>query len=98
MTMTPQQRQFLETTRRLLDNLDDALLDLLAQRAQVVSELWAWKDQQGLERTDARREAEVFERLRARAAEKGLDPARVEPVLRAIIGQTLSASVLTGRT
>jgi chorismate mutase len=88
--MTPQQREFLETTRRLLDNLDDALIDVLAHRAQVVTELWAWKDAQGLARTDPRREAEVVERLLARAAARGLDATQLEPLLRAIIGQRLT--------
>jgi chorismate mutase len=88
--MPPQQREFLETTRRLLDNLDDALIDVLAHRAQVVNELWAWKEAQGLPRTDPRREEDVVLRLLERAAEKGLDGQQLEPVLRAIIGRRLS--------
>jgi chorismate mutase len=88
--MTPQQREFLETTRRLLDNLDDALIDVLAHRAQVVTELWTWKDAQGLARGDPKREAEVVERLLARAAAKGLDATQLEPLLRAIIGHRLT--------
>jgi chorismate mutase len=93
--MTPQQREFLETTRRLLDNLDEALIDVLAHRAQVVDELWRWKEGQALPRTDATREAQVVERLLARAVEKGLAKEQVEPILRAIIGRRLSAA---GRT
>ncbi|MCU0695655.1 MAG: chorismate mutase [Myxococcaceae bacterium] len=89
--MTPQHHEYLETTRRLLDNLDDALVDLLAQRAEVVAALWAWKAQEGLDRTDTGREETVLRRLLERATAKGLDPLRIEPVLRAIIGKPLAA-------
>lgn len=89
--MTPAQREFLETTRRLLDNLDDALIDVLAHRAQVVDELWRWKDLQALPRTDPTREAEVVARLLEKAKAKGLDEAAVRPILEAIVGHTLLA-------
>lgn len=87
--MTPAQRQFLETTRKLLDNLDDALIDLLAHRAEVVDDLWRWKQTQALEVRDPAREAEVLERLVKRAVAKGLDAQAVRAVLATVIGRRL---------
>ncbi|MCA2980222.1 MAG: chorismate mutase [Myxococcaceae bacterium] len=89
MTLTPDQRAHLEATRRLLDGLDDTLVDLLARRAEVVAALWAWKARQGLDRADPGREAEVLQRLLARALARGLDVAAVEPVLQAVVGRPL---------
>ncbi|MBL8923809.1 MAG: chorismate mutase [Myxococcaceae bacterium] len=90
--MTPAQRQLLETTRALLDNLDDALIDLLVQRAEVVDDLWRWKQSQALEVRDPAREAEVLERLVTRAVAKGLDEQAVRAVLATVIGRRLRAS------
>lgn len=87
--MTPKQREYLEANRKLIDNLDDALLDLLVHRAQVVDALWQWKEQQTLPRTDSAREAEVVERLLARAETKGLSRDAVKPLLDALIGKKL---------
>ncbi len=87
--MTPKQREYLEANRKLIDNLDDALLDLLVHRAQVVDALWQWKEQQALPRTDPVREAEVVERLLSRAETKGLSREAVRPLLSALIGKRL---------
>jgi chorismate mutase len=89
--MTPKQREYLEANRKLIDNLDDALLDLLVHRAQVVDALWQWKEQQALPRTDPAREGEVVERLLTRAETKGLSRDAVRPLLTALIGKKLLA-------
>lgn len=89
--MTPKQREYLEANRKLIDNLDDALLDLLVHRAQVVDALWQWKEQQALPRTDPTREAAVVERLLSRAEAKGLSRDAVKPLLDALIGKRLNA-------
>lgn len=89
--MTPKQREYLEANRKLIDNLDDALLDLLVHRAQVVDALWQWKEEQALLRTDPAREAEVVERLLTRAEAKGLARDAVRPLLTALIGKKLLA-------
>ena len=89
--MTPKQREYLEANRKLIDNLDDALLDLLVHRAQVVDALWQWKEAQALPRTDPAREAEVVERLLSRAEAKGLSRDAVRPLLTALIGKKLLA-------
>lgn len=76
--------------RAVIDDVDDRLLTLLAERAAAVRELWAWKATSGVAQRDPAREAELRERLLRRADALGLDRAAVERVLATIVGQQLS--------
>lgn len=76
----------MKVTRARIDALDDAIVDLLAERAGVVATLWAQKRAAGIPVRDPAREAEIFARVRQRAVERGLDPDRVEAVFRAVVG------------
>ncbi len=78
----------MNATRARIDALDDAILDLLAERAALVDALWIDKRAAGIAVRDPAREAEIFERVRARALVLGLDPARVEQVFRAVVGSS----------
>ncbi len=77
--------------RATLDEIDAALLELLARRAAVVGELWAWKDARGLPRFDPAREASLRAALARRAGELGLSPAAVDAIFAAIVGHDLRA-------
>ena len=79
----------LEALRSKLDSIDDELLDVLAERAQVVAEIWAWKQKNGVERIDPDRERALRERLLSRAESLGLARAAIERVLAQIIGNPL---------
>ncbi|MFZ5440416.1 MAG: chorismate mutase [Myxococcota bacterium] len=79
----------LETLRGKLDAIDAELIDVLARRAAVVDEIWAWKAAQGVGRVDPAREAAVRERLLARAEQLGLSRAAVSSILERIIGHSL---------
>ena len=61
--MNEAQRSRLTGTRATLDAIDERLLGVLAERAKVVEELWAWKRSEGLPLTDPQREAEHVEQL-----------------------------------
>lgn len=87
--MTAEQQSHLESARRELDGLDDALLLLLAQRAEAVQKLWAWKQAVGLAQRDEAREQAVLDRLVTRGAALGLEPDRLRDVLARIIGSPL---------
>lgn len=87
--MTEEQRHHLAEERARLDQLDEALLELLRRRADIVDALWSWKRAQGLPLTDTAREALMKAALLERAREKGLDPTSVQPILDAIIGKAL---------
>lgn len=73
--------------RAVIDDVDDRLLSLLAERAAAVRELWAWKATSAVAQKDPQREAELRERLLRKADSLGLDRAAVERVLASIVGQ-----------
>lgn len=75
--------------RARLDAIDDALVDLLVQRAGVVAELAAWKEAHGVAFRDPAREAVTLDRVARRAAERGLDEAAVRAVFAAVVGRRL---------
>lgn len=79
----------LEELRDRLDSIDDELLDVLAERAQVVADIWAWKQANGVERMDPERERKLRERLLARAELLGLARDQISKVLDQIIGKPL---------
>ncbi len=75
--------------RARLDALDAELLELLAKRAAVVDEIWAWKAAHGVPRLDPERERELRARLLAQAAALGLSQERVSAILDQIVGHSL---------
>jgi chorismate mutase/prephenate dehydrogenase len=79
----------LQRRRALIDELDDRLLALLAERAEAVAALWAWKVEHGVPERDPAREVALRQRLARRAEALGLDTAAVQRVLDAVIGQRL---------
>lgn len=87
--MNDAQRSRLTATRVTLDAIDERLLSVLAERAKVVAELWAWKRSEGLPLTDPQREAEHVEQLVARAKTLGLEEQATRAVLATIIGKSL---------
>lgn len=89
--MNEAQRSRLTGTRATLDAIDERLLGVLAERAKVVEELWAWKRSEGLPLTDPQREAEHVEQLVAHAKALGLDEKATRTVLATIVGKSLGA-------
>jgi chorismate mutase len=79
----------LAALRAKLDGIDDDLLRALARRAEVVAEIWAWKQHHGVARVDPDRERAMRERLLSRAAELGLSREAVALVFDSIIGKAL---------
>lgn len=80
----------LETLRAALDDVDDALIDLLARRAALVRDVWAWKQAHGLPRLDPAREHHMRERLLRRGVDLGLSADALDKVLAQIIGKPLT--------
>ena len=74
----------LGTHRQGIDRLDGALVFLLAERFAITDEVGRIKAESGFPALDADREAEQRARLRALAADAGVDPALVEPVFDAL--------------
>ncbi|MGZ5537641.1 MAG: chorismate mutase, partial [Chthoniobacterales bacterium] len=63
----------LDSLRTRLDALDRRLIDDLAERQRVVTEVAALKNDPALPLRDAERERELLARVSALASEQGLD-------------------------
>jgi len=71
--------------RHRLDLLDRRLVEVLAERARLITEVIAFKRAHGLAVVDRPREQEMLETIGVDAAEDGLDPRIARQVLRAVI-------------
>jgi len=75
--------------RRSIDNIDAALVFLLAERFKVTQKVGAYKAAAGLPPADPAREEQQIARLRRLAAEADLDPEFSEKFLRFIINEVI---------
>ena len=75
--------------RESIDNIDAALVFMLAERFKVTQRVGAYKATAGLPPADPGREAAQIERLRALAASAKLDPEFSEKFLRFIIDEVI---------
>lgn len=73
------------SSRRTIDEIDQALVELLARRRAVVKELFAKKRALGLPLFDALREAELLEARRRQALSLGVAPEFVEAIFRRVL-------------
>jgi chorismate mutase len=79
----------LDRYRASIDNIDAALVHLLAERFKITQAVGVYKAQVGLPPADSEREAAQISRLRALAVESGLDPAFTEQFLRFIVAEVI---------
>ena len=75
--------------RASIDNIDAALVHLLAERFKVTQAVGRYKADVGLPAEDPEREQQQIHRLRALAEESGLDPAFSEQFLRFIVDEVI---------
>lgn len=75
--------------RSSIDNIDAALVHLLAERFKVTQDVGRYKASAGLPAADVDREARQVARLRALAEESGLDPVFSEKFLRFIVAEVI---------
>jgi chorismate mutase len=75
--------------RSSIDNLDAALVHLLAERFKCTEQVGRLKAHAGMPPADPAREAVQIERLRALSAESGLDPVFAEKILSVIIAEVI---------
>ncbi len=76
----------MDEVRTEIDRVDQALVDALAERWTYVDRIWAIKRAQATEANVPWRNRAVIEKVRDRAAEKGLPPEMAEALWRQIIG------------
>lgn len=88
--------QMLQGFRRSIDNIDAALIHMLAERFKVTQRVGAFKAEKGLPPADPGREEEQIARLRQLAEEAELDPEFSEKFLRFIIDEVIRHHVAAG--
>ena len=87
MSETPD--QILSAYRKSIDNIDAALVHMLAERFRITQAVGAYKARTALPPADPGREAEQIARLRRLAEESELDPEFSEKFLRFIIEEVI---------
>jgi chorismate mutase len=75
--------------RSSIDNIDAALVHMLAERFKVTQAVGRYKAQSGLPAADPGREEAQISRLRQLATDAGLDPEFTEKFLRFIIDEVI---------
>jgi chorismate mutase len=79
----------LDRYRSSIDNIDAALVHLLAERFKITQDVGRHKAEVGLPPADVDRETRQVARLRALAEESGLDPVFSEKFLRFIVAEVI---------
>ena len=79
----------LQRYRQSIDNIDAALVHILAERFKVTQAVGAYKAEHGLPPADPGREERQIARLRALAKDADLDPEFSEKFLRFIIDEVI---------
>ena len=79
----------LDEYRSSIDNIDAALIHLLAERFKITHRVGAYKAEAGLPAADHEREAEQVTRMRSLAEEAGIDPVFSEKFLRFVIDEVI---------
>jgi len=79
----------LASYRASIDNIDAALVHLLAERFKITKAVGRYKAGVGLPPSDPAREDQQITRLRSLASESGLDPAFTESFLRFIVSEVI---------
>ncbi len=75
--------------RRLIDEIDESLVQLLARRFEVTADIGQLKTAAGLAAVDKQREAEHLAHVGNMAEQAGLDPEIAQMVLQQIIAEVV---------
>jgi chorismate mutase len=75
--------------RKSIDNIDAALIHMLAERFRITQAVGEYKAATGLPPSDASREQAQIARLRALAVEADLDPEFSEKFIRFVIDEVI---------
>ncbi|MFC3053061.1 chorismate mutase [Kordiimonas pumila] len=89
MSLTDKQKQQLNDYRESIDNIDAALVFMLAERFKITKAVGFYKKEFDLPPADPRREQEQVERLRSLAKLANLDPEFSEKFLQFIIREVI---------
>jgi chorismate mutase len=87
--VTEDARKTLDRLRASIDNLDAALVHLLAERFKCTQQVGELKARAGMPPADPEREAYQIARLRQLATSSGLDPKFAEKFLALVIDEVI---------
>ncbi|HLN45718.1 MAG: chorismate mutase [Chloroflexota bacterium] len=90
--------QDIQRLRKRIDQIDENILQLLGERAEICRSIGILKKEQGLPVIDTFRENEVFSNIRVKAADFGLDADQVEAIYRQIVNMCSSVQELKEKT
>ncbi len=80
----------LASARQQIDEIDNQLVDLLIKRIDFIrQQIIPLKRKKGIEAYQPQRFAQLLERLKAKAAKRGLDPNLVEDIWNSIHASTV---------
>ena len=79
----------LDSLRASIDNIDAAVVHMLAERFKITKAVGEYKAAVGLPPADEQREQEQVARLRSLAEQAGLDPAFTEKFLRFVVAEVI---------
>ncbi|MEO0400431.1 MAG: chorismate mutase [Pseudomonadota bacterium] len=82
----PAECETADEARAEIDRLDQALVDLLAERWGYVDRMWQFKRLEASAASVPWRNADVIEKVRTRAEKAGMPPEMAEALWRQIIG------------
>lgn len=86
---TAQALERLRSIRQSIDNIDAAVIHMLAERFKFTQQVGALKAEHGLPPADPDREQQQIQRLRVLAEESHLDPAFAEKFLNFIVAEVI---------
>ena len=75
----------IENLRKVIDAIDEQILDLIKSRMDVVAEIGNVKKENHMEVVDEKREEEIYNRLVEKAQEKGVKPEVVKKVWKSLL-------------
>lgn len=75
--------------RKSIDNIDAALIHMLAERFRITKEVGAYKARTGMTPADPTREEQQIRRLRSLAEDADLDPEFSEKFIRFVIDEVI---------
>ena len=81
--------EVLASFRKSIDNIDAALIHMLAERFRITKEVGAYKARVALPPADPQREEQQIKRLRSLAEEADLDPEFSEKFIRFVIDEVI---------